>query len=68
MYLRTMVGIDVTMLNLKSFLFLDIDYTHQDILPDVDDGVQEHEHSGANHHLSILQLTQQAGSFFTLLL
>ena len=39
-------------------------YTHQDILPDVDEGVQEHDHSGANDHLSVLQLTEQARRHF----
>ena len=39
-------------------------YTHQNILPDVDEGVQEHDHSGANDHLSVLQLTEQAGRHF----
>ena len=37
--------------------------THQNILPDVDAGVQQDDDIGAHYHLPVLQLTQQAKTF-----
>ena len=41
-------------------LNLVISLTYQNILPDVDDRVQEDNDRGSHYHLSVLQLTQQA--------